>query len=465
MPHVAFDPSLVLKARVAARSAPERNAPAFETLLDSAPPAANNRPAPENRPSQRTADRTSARADRTNPNRDASRSDDSKSANNADKATKPSDNEALDEPAKATDAPSDAKAPEKADGESKSDPAVNAKSEAETKTDAKAADLASQVTVTPDIKTPDATLAAQTAVAAAIPAATPAEAPATLEAGTEKAAIEAAGDGTTSAGGTAKSDKSDKPAAAKTANAGATDDATDGAANAGKTASEAATKTDKVAATPEKSEKADAHARGEVQTKDSHAAKIEAADKPAFDPALAAPKGGVDPAQTAAMASRTHQATPTAAAAAAPTASVAQQAAAAIPLSGVAFEITSKALTSTNHFEIRLDPPDLGRIEVRLDVDKDGNVTSNMIVDRPETLDLLRRDAAGLDRALQDAGLKTSNNGLQFQLRDQSSNQQQDGNASNTARIVVQDETIPNTAIARDYGRLAGNSSGVDIQV
>jgi flagellar hook-length control protein FliK len=144
---------------------------------------------------------------------------------------------------------------------------------------------------------------------------------------------------------------------------------------------------------------------------------------------------------------------------------VAQQAAAAIPLSGVAFEITSKALTSTNHFEIRLDPPDLGRIEVRLDVDKDGNVTSNMIVDRPETLDLLRRDAAGLDRALQDAGLKTSNNGLQFQLRDQSSNQQQDGNASNTARIVVQDETIPNTAIARDYGRLAGNSGGVDIQV
>jgi flagellar hook-length control protein FliK len=133
----------------------------------------------------------------------------------------------------------------------------------------------------------------------------------------------------------------------------------------------------------------------------------------------------------------------------------------------VAFEITSKALSSTNHFEIRLDPPDLGRIEVRLDVDGDGNVTSRMIVDRPETLDLLRRDAAGLDRALQDAGLKTSNNGLQFQLRDQSGDQQQQqsGGSSNTARLVVQDESIPNTAIARDYGRLAGNSSGVDIHV
>jgi flagellar hook-length control protein FliK len=79
----------------------------------------------------------------------------------------------------------------------------------------------------------------------------------------------------------------------------------------------------------------------------------------------------------------------------------------------------------------------------------------------------LRRDAAGLDRALQDAGLKTSNNGLQFQLRDQSGDQQQQqgGNSANTARLVVQDESIPTAAIARDYGRLAGNSSGVDIHV
>jgi chemotaxis protein MotD len=77
----------------------------------------------------------------------------------------------------------------------------------------------------------------------------------------------------------------------------------------------------------------------------------------------------------------------------------------------------------------------------------------------------LRRDASGLDRALQDAGLKTSNNGLQFQLRDQSNNQQQGGGSSHTARIVVQDEAVPSPAIARDYGRLIGNSGGVDIHV
>ena len=71
--------------------------------------------------------------------------------------------------------------------------------------------------------------------------------------------------------------------------------------------------------------------------------------------------------------------------------------------------------------------PARGRIDVRLDVDRNGNVTSRLIVERADTLDLLRRDAAGLERALQDAGLKTADNGLQFSLRDQSLNQQQAG--------------------------------------
>jgi flagellar hook-length control protein FliK len=139
---------------------------------------------------------------------------------------------------------------------------------------------------------------------------------------------------------------------------------------------------------------------------------------------------------------------------------------AAIPFAGVAIEIASKALAGTNHFEIRLDPPELGRIEVRLDVDRDGNVTSRMIADRADTLDLLRRDASGLERALQDAGLKTSDNGLQFSLRDQSAQQQQ-GKASTpgAVQIVVNDDALPIDTGQRVYSRLAGQGSGVDIHV
>ena len=137
----------------------------------------------------------------------------------------------------------------------------------------------------------------------------------------------------------------------------------------------------------------------------------------------------------------------------------------AVPLSGVAIEIAGKALAGKNRFEIRLDPPELGRIDVRLDVDRDGNVTSRLTVDRQDTLDLLRRDAAGLERALQDAGLKTANNGLQFSLRDQSMNEQQAGTSPGAAVLVATDESLPSLDVIPQRHRLAGQGGGLDIRV
>lgn len=158
----------------------------------------------------------------------------------------------------------------------------------------------------------------------------------------------------------------------------------------------------------------------------------------------------------------------TADAATAPASLIAQPGpqAVAIPLSDIAVEIAGKALAGKNRFDIRLDPPELGRIEVRLDVDRDGNVTSRLTVDRADTLSLLQRDASGLERALQDAGLKTTENGLQFSLRDQSMGQQQASGNADTAQLVVKDEGLPTIdLIPQTYGRLAGQGSGLDIRV
>jgi flagellar hook-length control protein FliK len=142
--------------------------------------------------------------------------------------------------------------------------------------------------------------------------------------------------------------------------------------------------------------------------------------------------------------------------------------AAAIPLSGVAIDIAGKALAGKNRFEIRLDPPELGRVEVRLDVDRDGRITSHVIADRKDTLDLLQRDAAGLQRAFQDAGLKTADNGLQFSLRDQTAGQQQNpgGSQSNSAQLVVEDDSLaPIDATQSGYGRFVRLNGGLDIRV
>jgi flagellar hook-length control protein FliK len=141
----------------------------------------------------------------------------------------------------------------------------------------------------------------------------------------------------------------------------------------------------------------------------------------------------------------------------------------AIPLSGVAMEIAASAKSGKTSFEIRLDPADLGRIDVRIDVDRSGQVTSHLTVEKPETLSMLRQDAPQLQRALDDAGFKTDGSGLQFSLRDQSSSGQNSGNDTgrNAQRLVIsEDDTMPATAIAgRSYGRMLGSSSGVDIRV
>ena len=92
-----------------------------------------------------------------------------------------------------------------------------------------------------------------------------------------------------------------------------------------------------------------------------------------------------------------------------------------MPLSGLAVEIAASAQSGKSRFEIRLDPADLGRIDVRIDVDRNGQVTSHLTVEKPETLSMLRQDAPQLQRALDNAGFKTGDGGLQFSLRDQSS--------------------------------------------
>jgi flagellar hook-length control protein FliK len=143
------------------------------------------------------------------------------------------------------------------------------------------------------------------------------------------------------------------------------------------------------------------------------------------------------------------------------------QTAAAVPVAGLAVEIAARAQAGHTRFEIRLDPPELGRIDVRLDVDHSGHVTSRLVVDRAETLDLLRRDAPELERALQQAGLKTSDNGLQFTLRDQAFAGRDDERAApEAARVIVPDSELePVATVPGGYGRVLRLGGGIDIRI
>lgn len=88
-----------------------------------------------------------------------------------------------------------------------------------------------------------------------------------------------------------------------------------------------------------------------------------------------------------------------------------------VPTEQVAAAIQAHAARGDKRFEIRLDPPELGRVDVRMNIGPDGEVRAHLIVERTETLDLMLRDQRSLERSLEQTGMKLGDNGLSFALR------------------------------------------------
>jgi chemotaxis protein MotD len=140
----------------------------------------------------------------------------------------------------------------------------------------------------------------------------------------------------------------------------------------------------------------------------------------------------------------------------------------ALNASAIAVEIVSRMRDGMRRFDIRLDPPELGRIDVRLDVDRHGNVTTKLTLDKPETLDLMQRDARGLERALQQAGLKTDGGGLEFSLRshaDQNPAHDQSGRGLRSPDAQPGDESARIEVVIEGYRAAAFARGGVDIRI
>lgn len=156
--------------------------------------------------------------------------------------------------------------------------------------------------------------------------------------------------------------------------------------------------------------------------------------------------------------------------------SAATQAPVALP--HLAVTVAARARGGERQFDIRLDPAELGRIDVRLSIDEQGTATTRIAVERADTLDLLQRDARALERALSQAGFKTEDGSVQFSLRndnDDASHRQPGGfneQGGQSKRYLVVDPELggdtatPPPAIgAAHYGRGFARLGGVDVRV
>lgn len=142
----------------------------------------------------------------------------------------------------------------------------------------------------------------------------------------------------------------------------------------------------------------------------------------------------------------------------------------------VAAAMSKNLAKGDTSFQMRFDPPELGRVEVHMKVGSDGSVQTHMVVERPETLDMFLRDQRGLERAFQEAGLKADTSDLQFSLQDQSGNSSfaggdqgsEGGSGSNSGIAGLQDgDGLEDTASAAEVAaRYSGSEAGgLDIRI
>ena len=132
-------------------------------------------------------------------------------------------------------------------------------------------------------------------------------------------------------------------------------------------------------------------------------------------------------------------------------------------------EIVRRFSGGATNFELRLDPADLGRVEVRMEVSRDNRVTAVITADNPQALTELARNARDLEQQLQSAGLQLSDNGLSFDLRQGAQGGDSEGQRNSGARgennAAAAQQEQQTTPVARPIGYERWRGVRVDVMV
>jgi len=140
----------------------------------------------------------------------------------------------------------------------------------------------------------------------------------------------------------------------------------------------------------------------------------------------------------------------------------------------LAAQITRRFANGSRVFDIRLDPAELGRVDVRLELSQDQRVQAILSAERPETLAELQRSARELERALNEAGLELEKDGLEFQLSENSDDPGYNADEDpDVMPVFVESDDLEMSALANDttierdaYGfRLATARDRLDVRI
>ncbi|MFO0388222.1 MAG: flagellar hook-length control protein FliK [Alphaproteobacteria bacterium] len=135
-------------------------------------------------------------------------------------------------------------------------------------------------------------------------------------------------------------------------------------------------------------------------------------------------------------------------------------------LDQVIFHVKSAVDSGSSKIHIQLNPAELGKLDIKLEVDAEGKTGITVTADNKNTLDLLQRDSRGLERALADAGLKADSGSLSFNLRSdgQDRNQHEQSQAAlNYKQAMPEEEPLALDLLTRSY--VVNLAEGLDIKI
>lgn len=130
--------------------------------------------------------------------------------------------------------------------------------------------------------------------------------------------------------------------------------------------------------------------------------------------------------------------------------------------------ITKSAVKGVDKIEIQLKPEDLGHIEVKMQIGKDGKLQAHIVASRPETAEILQKEIGNLQKAFNEAGFQTDEGSLSFSFRDdgQGGQNQERNNLRNFIGDVLEQETAMDAAVGDLFAGTAWDGkSGLNIRV
>ncbi len=81
---------------------------------------------------------------------------------------------------------------------------------------------------------------------------------------------------------------------------------------------------------------------------------------------------------------------------------------------------------------LQLNPPDLGRVNIQMQLTANNTLKTRIVVEKAETLQMLQRDIQTLEKALEEAGIKDGGENLEFSLSEDGTEFERNNNSSNT---------------------------------